>query len=157
MAISPDMADKYFQAVSERMRTLGLAWAVDQVLDDIGRGKEQFVRFKKAAKKTKNSLPAKPVTEDPRETSGPRGELAARTVDYSPQERLEILLAALQRALVDTSEMQQELVKHYGTIRFIPEQDQANRAFEFLQQSDSEAEAMRKLKGLITDLKEQLK
>jgi hypothetical protein len=51
-------------------------------------------------------------------------------VAYSERERLNLLLQAIERAVIDAAAIESDLIEHHGTINFVPEQrEEAARKF----------------------------
>jgi hypothetical protein len=156
MGLSDEKSAEFFQKIANQMREVGLAWALEEILEEIDRGKEQFIASKKARKRQSRHRVSL-VHSDSDVVKIVNREGIARSVDYSPQERLSILLISLERIIVSTSAMQDELVEKHKIIQFIPEQDQPERRVKFTTRPSSQVESVAKLHRLISDLQEQLK
>lgn len=148
MAISDADARRLFESLASQLRERGAGTIVDQVIDEITQGR-QIVYKTVAARKGERQLQRGESDEVPSERGNRRQY--AETLQYSARERLELLLSAVSRAIIDTARIDNELVRRFGNIRFVPEQEEERvRSFEpgILQLHNNQIELLR---NLITD------
>src|ERR1019366_8961879 len=100
-----------------QLREQGASTVVDQVIDEIAQGKQIVYKSVLPRKQTRELQ--RTEADEVRTDRGRKREYA-ETVEYSPQERLELLLEAVDRAVFDAARIDAELVEQYGTIRFVP-------------------------------------
>ncbi|MDQ6791291.1 MAG: hypothetical protein M3256_03800 [Actinomycetota bacterium] len=112
--------EECLQAFDELVRTLrdsGLVWVVDQVQSGVAVGQLQVVQISPA--KAPASLPllddmmASPEPGGRR--PGPKSDFT-KTIDYSPQEKLRLLLQAVEHVLVRTTVMESESTTALGEL-----------------------------------------
>lgn len=134
---------RLFDKLATRLRERGAATVVDQVIDEITQGKE--IIYKTVRRRTETNQLYLPESDDAFTDRGGRREYA-ETLQYSPAERLDLLLQALERAIIDVGAIDSELSKNYRSVRFVPEQEEENvRAFRVgaLGSNIKELEALR--------------
>lgn len=102
---------KLLQILSENK----LEWTVDQVKEQILLGKtieKEIVTFKK----NKLDLPMSfelEMYQTPLK-KGPKVKFPV-TEEYTPEERLELILDAIEQAIINTAEMENHLIRYFGT------------------------------------------
>lgn len=154
MPISEVEARRLFEKLATQLREAGASTLVDQVIDEIAQGKQivyKTVGRRRAARDLQRAEADEIYVERGRKRE------YAETLDYSAHERLDLLLEALERAILDARDIESDLLKHYPKVRFVPEQQEENaRSFELsgIAKHDREAE---RLRTLITDLRTQTK
>jgi len=154
MPISEVEARRLFEKLATQLREAGASILVDQVIDEIAQGKQ--IVFKTVARRSAARQVQRPETDEAFAERG-RGREYAETLDYSPHERLDLLLEALEHAILHTRQIESELLKHYSTVRFAPEQQEENaRSFEVGSMAKHEQQATQ-LQSMISDLRTQTK
>jgi hypothetical protein len=101
--MNDDEAAQTFRSVSDILRTAQLDWLVDEALAEIRRGKPK-------AKKVRvpESSEFLLIDEDPEPARG-RSATFVESIEYSHLEQLEILISALERAVVAPTFMEGEI------------------------------------------------
>ena len=124
--------DEAYSIILEALRAHGLSWVATQIQDQVRSGKPT-TRVVSPRPAPISGLFAEEVSQ-PR---GSRRERLAATEPYSSQERLALALDALERAVVHTADMEEEVAKFFATERtalrrvaFEPEQFDDSRALE---------------------------
>lgn len=151
MAISTTEATRLFNKLATQLRERGASTLVDQVIDEIAQGKQ--IIYKTIRQRTAAKQLYRPEADEVFLERGRRREYA-ETLDYSAQERLDLLIQALERAILDTAQIEAELLAHHKKVRFLPEQqEETARSFELgsLVSHLPEAEHLR---GLLANLRE---
>lgn len=109
----------YNQLVSS-LREKDLSWVVDQVNETLALGKPQSRKVKTYEERVeRNQLPlfpgssssSEPTVYEYGKPTGPKADLTA-ILEYTPQERLILLLNAIEQAVVDTAAMEDIAVVH---------------------------------------------
>lgn len=152
MAISEAEARRLFDALATQLREVGAGTLADQVIDEIAQGKQ--IVYKTVARRKAVKQLQLPESDEIHSERG-RGREYAETLDYSAHERLDLLLQALERAILDAQQIESDLLKHYERVSFLPEQQEENaRSFELggLAKHRDQAEQLRRL---IADLRTQ--
>jgi hypothetical protein len=150
MPINDTEARRLFETLADQLRERGAGTVVDQVIDELAQGK-QIVYKTVPSRKGERQL-QRAEGDEVQLGRGARRQYS-ETLEYSPHERLELLLEAIDRAIFDTARIDNELVKQFGSIRFIPEQEAERvRSFEpgALQ---AQTVAIERLRVLITDFR----
>jgi len=159
------MDDQESGAIYDRLlaalRRVGLEWVADQVVQEVRVGKtiqREVETFKG------NRLPADSLDPNSREYSpqfrrGPKATFPV-TEEYRPSERLRLVLDAIERAVVNTADMEHEVLERLGStlgiiegISFSVEEDAGESIQLDSQRSASRIEAGRKLSRLIDELR----
>jgi hypothetical protein len=150
MPISEMETRRLFEKLANQLREAGASTLVDQVIDEIAQGKQ--IVYKTVARRRPTKQLQRAEGDEIYVERG-RGREYAETLDYSAPERLELLLEALERAVLDAQQVESDLLKHYPRVRFVPEQQEENvRSFELSGLTKLEREAER-LRTLIADLR----
>lgn len=123
MPVSESEARRLFEKLAAQLRERGAGTVVDQVIDEIDQGKQ--IIYKTVSRRTSSRDLYWPEGEDRSSDRGGRREYA-ETLQYSPSERLDLLLQALERAMIDSATIDEELVKLDRRIQFVPEQEEGN-------------------------------
>ena len=145
MAISDSDARRFFEMLANQLRDHGAGTLVDQVIDEIAQGR-QIVYKTVASRKGEQQL-QRAEGDEVQFERGTRRQYA-ETLEYSAHERLDLLLDAVSRAIVDTARIDDELVTKFGDIRFVPEQEEERvRSFELgiFQAHNDQIEQLRNL------------
>jgi hypothetical protein len=151
MAISDSDARRFFEMLANQLREHGAGTLVDQVIDEIAQGR-QIVYKTVASRKGEQQLQR--AEGDEVQIERGRRRQYSETLEYSAHERLELLLEAIDRAIVDTARIDGELVRQFGSIRFMPEQEEEHvRSFELGTLNKHDAE-IKHLRSLITEFRE---
>jgi hypothetical protein len=154
MPISDVEARRLFDKLAAQLREAGASTLVDQVIDEIAQGRQ--IVYKTVARRSAARQLQRPEADESYAERGRRREYA-ETLDYSAHERLDLLLEALERAILDARQIETDLLKHYPNVRFVPEQqEESARSFELNGLARHEGEAER-LRTLIADLRMQTK
>jgi len=152
MAISEVEARRLFEKLATQLREAGASTLVDQVIDEIAQGKQ--VVYKTVARRRAARQLQRAEADEIYVERG-KGREYAETLDYSAHERLDLLLEALERAILDAQQIESDLLKRYSKVRFVPEQQVENaRSFELSGFAKHEREVER-LRALIADLRTQ--
>jgi hypothetical protein len=123
MPISEQETRRLFDKLAAQLRERGAATVVDQVIDEIAQGKQ--IIYKTVRRRTEAHPLYRSESEEAITDRGRRREYA-ETLQYSPAERLDLLLQALERAIIDAGTIDAELAKNYRSVRFVPEQEEEN-------------------------------
>jgi hypothetical protein len=145
MAISAAEARRLFGKLATQLRERGAGTLVEQVIDEIAQGKQ--IVYKTVSPRAATRQLQRPEADEILLERGRRREYA-ETLEYSPHERLDLLLQGIERAILDAASIDTELVKHYGKVRFVPEQEEENaRSFDLgsLMAQNGEIERLRLL------------
>jgi hypothetical protein len=114
-------AREAFVGLDRLLREKGLDWVCDQVQDEIRLGK-----LERKEVETVKELRSTDETKQPslRKPMGKGRKVTLMTVgEFSPQERLRILIDAMQRAVVDTGDLEQDVAAFFNSP---PRQVEAN-------------------------------
>jgi len=154
MPISEAEARRLFDKLATQLREVGASTLVDQVIDEIAQGRQ--IVYKTLSRRSAARQVQRPEADETYVERG-RGREYAETLDYSAHERFDLLLEALERAILDAQQIEGELLKHYPKVRFVPEQqEESARSFELSSLAKREGEA-EQLRTLIADLRMQTK
>ena len=123
MPIPEPEARRLFEKLATQLRERGAGTVVDQVIDEISQGKQ--IIYKTLRRKSQARQLHRPESDEITADRGGRREYA-ETVQYSSAERLDLLLQALERAIIDAGTIDSELVRTYQRVRFVPEQEEEN-------------------------------
>ena len=123
MPIPEQEIRRLFDKLATQLRERGAATVVDQVIGEITQGKQ--VIYKTVRRRTGTGQLYRPENDEAISDRGGRREYA-ETLQYSSAERLDLLLQALERAIIDTGAIDFELSKNYRSVRFVPEQEEEN-------------------------------
>lgn len=150
-----------FERIIEKLREVGLTWVAIQVQDEIRGGKPYIKEVRPVVDNRRRSggtfLPL-----DVNEQRGKKQKLAA-TEEFSPGERLEILLGAVEAATVVTSALSTSVLQFFSkggeiepSICFLPEEFDEAKAFSLTgdQQKDS---ARANLANTISEARREIK
>jgi hypothetical protein len=143
MPIPEQEIRRLFDKLATQLREHGATTVVDQVIDEITQGKQ--IIYKTVRRRTEAGQLYRPESDEAITERGGRREYA-ETLQYSPAERLDLLLQALERAIIDAGAIDSELSKNYRSVRFVPEQEEENvRTFRVgaLGSNTTELEALR--------------
>ena len=152
MPISEVETRRLFERLATQLREAGASTLVDQVIDEIAQGKQ--VVYKTVARRRAARQLQRAEADEIYVERG-KGREYAETLDYSAHERLDLLLEALERAILDAQQIESDLLKRYSKVRFVPEQQVENaRSFELSGFAKHEREVER-LRALIADLRTQ--
>jgi hypothetical protein len=105
MAITNKESDEIFGALSERARTVGLGWVVEQVAEQIAHGKEEPVAESDVRKALRHSETAAQVHRAGKSS----GEKLTRAAPFTPHERLRIMVRAMINAVVESFGVEKQL------------------------------------------------
>ena len=109
--------DQAYSIILEALRAHGLSWVAAQVQDQV-----------RAGKPTTRMVAPRPAAvtglfaDELSQPRSPRRERLAATEPYSPKERLGLALDALERAVIQTGDMEEEVMKFFATERQTPPQ-----------------------------------
>ena len=152
-------SEQAFGTISEGMKSAGLEWVITQAAEQIRFGKPEM----KSVRTTIEGSPelAVPGLDGRRRSTR---ETFASTREYSANERLMLLLDALERALVSTSEMEAAVRKHvFGSqrnlnlIKLIRTDEPGRQALELGRSADKDRlDSVRHLHELIANLRERI-
>jgi hypothetical protein len=123
MPIAEQEIRRLFDKLATQLRERGAGTLVDQVIDEITQGKQ--IIYKTLPRKRETAQLFRPETDEVTTERGGRREYA-ETLQYSAAERLDLLLQALERAIIDVGTIDSELAKNYRSLRFVPEQEEEN-------------------------------
>lgn len=148
-----------FEILKEAITTAGLAWVSNQV--------DEEIRFGRTITKTVSSRRDTPeglVVQGLEQKVRFSKVQVSATRPYSPQERLEILINALENVAVETEEMQTSVksyltshAKEWGEVRLLRTDEVNREALIIVQQTDeNRARAVQNLKTLISTLREMI-
>jgi len=168
-----------FISLERILRIEGLNWVCDQVQEEIRLGKlqeKQVETYKelRASDADVNQF----VSPHKRMGKGPKAKLMT-VGDFSPQERLRMLIDAMQRAVVDTGDLEEQIGRFFSSpprsaqsetsdergdaemgaaqeVRFVrPEQESSNTVTTLRRPAERE-NAIRRLRGLIEALRAEI-
>lgn len=156
----PSSFQEAYEFLLKALREHGLDWVTLQVQEEVRSGKPV----------TKEVGPFEQhLTPDLLEGTAPRqrGSRGNRqrletTEDYSPQERLELAISALEAAIVQISEIENFLLNHLGkegeeiTIRFEPDELDEVQGFALEGVSSQRAMAINELRQLASELRKEI-
>lgn len=158
------MDDTEYEAVYQRLAEIldksGLGWILSQVEEEIRTGKTREVEIETL----KSRRITAPLFEDHlwEFTEGPRGTFPAPG-EYSLAERLELLIDAIEQAIVNIAEMEHHIVTffanrvdHWQGLEFFGDDESQSVAVSALS-SSSRLEHARNLKRLINALRQEMK
>src|SRR5215469_11060178 len=114
MPISEVETRRLFEKLATQLREAGASTLVDQVIDEIAQGKQ--IVYKTVAHRKGSRQLQLPETDEAYVERG-RGREYAETLDYSAHERLDLLLEALERAILGAQQIESDLPKHYSRVR----------------------------------------
>jgi len=123
MSIPEQEIRRLFDKLATQLRERGAGTVVDQVIDEIAQGKQ--IIYKTLRRKSQVRQLYRPENDEATTDRSGRREYA-ETLQYSAAERLDLLLQALERAIIDAGAIDSELVKNYRSVRFVPEQEEEN-------------------------------
>lgn len=112
-----------FDKLAAQLRERGAGTLVDQVIDEIAQGKQ--IVYKTMPGRRGRHLLFRPEGDEAVTDRG-GGREYAETLQYSASERLDLLLQALERAVIDAGTIDSELAENYRSVRFVPEQEEEN-------------------------------
>jgi hypothetical protein len=112
---------RLFDKLATHLRERGAGTLVDQVIDEITQGKQ--IIYKTMPRRHRTPQLFRPESDEAVTDRGGRREYA-ETLQYTPAERLDLLLQALERAIIDAGAIDSELAKNYRSVRFVPEQEE---------------------------------
>ena len=104
--------DEAYSIILETLRSHGLSWVATQVQDQVRAGKPTT----RIVSPRSTPLSGR-FAEEISQPRPPRRERLAATEPYSPGERLALALDALERAVVHTADMEEEVVKFFAAER----------------------------------------
>lgn len=150
--------DEAYTIILEAFRTHGLSWVAAQVQDQIRAGKPTT----RVVSPRPTPVSWRFAEELPPPRSRRRERLAA-TEPYSPEERLGLALDALERAVIQTADMEEEIVKFFATERptpsrvaFQPEEFEDARPLELGAHDTSRRTALGRLRQVLAVLRTEL-
>jgi hypothetical protein len=123
MPIPEQEIRRLFDKLATQLRERGASTVVDQVIDEIAQGKQ--IIYKTVRRRTEIGQLYRPESDEVIRDRGGRREYS-ETLQYSSAERLDLLLQALERAIIDAETIDSELSKNYRSVRFVPEQEEGN-------------------------------
>ncbi len=102
-----------YEDLAKLLNEQNMEWVTDQVASEIREGKtvQRLVDTIKDGKDADTLF----ATDDGSFKKGPKATFSA-TVEYSPLERLELLIGAIRQAIVTIAEMEQHLAKFYTLV-----------------------------------------
>ena len=108
--------ERLYQGLLELIRSLGLGWVAEQVVEEVSVGKVLPADFKarRADMTARGSFlfaSGSPDSELPRR--GPREDVLVME-EYTPEDRLRLLLDAIEEAVVNTGSMEDQLFERLG-------------------------------------------
>lgn len=112
---------RLFDKLATQLRERGAGTVVDQVIDEITQGKQ--IIYKTMPRRRETPQLFRPENDEVITDRGGRREYA-ETLQYTPAERLDLLLQALERAIIDAGAIDSELATNYRSVRFVPEQEE---------------------------------
>jgi hypothetical protein len=110
MPISEGEARRLFEKLATQLRETGASTLVDQVIDEIAQGKQ--IVYKTVGRRRAGRQIQRAETDEMYFERG-RGREYAETLDYSAHERLDLLLEAIERAVLDAQQIESDLLGHY--------------------------------------------
>jgi hypothetical protein len=136
-------AREVFVGLDRLLREAGLDWVCDQVQDEIRLGKLERKEVETVKElflidETKQPSLRKPMGKGRKERLMTVGE-------FSPQERLRMLVDAMQRAVVDTGDIEEEVVAFFNGP---PRQRESNTV---VARSDAEMDSAREIRFVRLD------
>lgn len=154
-------AGEAYEIILDHLREIGLSWVVAQIQEQIRSGKSVT-----KAVTTYTNRAAVVFAEEPLAGSNKsrRRETLAATEEYTEDERLEIALQAVERALVHSAAMEKELVSFYRSspdspskVSFEPaEFDESERlVVEII--PDDRRSAIEKLESVLSKLRSEIR
>lgn len=123
MPIPEQEIRRLFDKLAAQLRERGAATVVDQVIDEITQGKQ--IIYKTVRRRSERGQLYRPESDEAITDRG-GGREYAETLQYSSAERLDLLLQALERAVIDAGAIDLGLSKNYRSVRFVPEQEEEN-------------------------------
>ena len=108
-----------FRRLSDSLLSAKLDWLLDQILEHLRLGKAATTRVKEMQERPgRNDRLLRKI--DDLFTPGPLREYPT-TIEYSPQERIAVLLSAVEEVVVRVPEMQDSVSQHFPNCRFVGE------------------------------------
>jgi hypothetical protein len=157
MPLTDDEAVEAFRFLVDALRDNGLAWVITQVEEKIALGK---VRTKKLrAREVQAHIEGLWELEDLREPTSRRGALFAVAEQYTPQERLHILIDSISIAVPVVNEIADRTfanLEEFGIhdrIDFEPEAEVSHSFSLLAKEIGFRAEANMKLRELLEELR----
>jgi hypothetical protein len=123
-------ATRAFQVLAEALSASQFSWLLDEVLAEIRRGKpkEKRVRVGEASEFV--------LVTDELEPARGRSATFVESIEYTPSERLEILLSALERGVVAPISMEEEIANTLLEMTKQPTTAGAAAIFKFVDEGD---------------------
>jgi hypothetical protein len=150
--------DEAYNEILDLLRRHELSWVVGQVQDQVRAGKPA-TRMVTPRSAPVSDLFAGEVSQPRRQ----RRERLAATEPYSASERLRLALEAIERAVIQTVEVQREVVEFFdsegiaGTgVAFEPEQFDETARFEIRALPQSRMDALTQLRSAINALRSEV-
>jgi hypothetical protein len=124
--VSDHQCEDLFRAFATTLSNLGMGWIVDQVYEHIAAGKAvEPVSVKVRHDAVQINL----MEED--EPSASRRSKSSRRIEFTPRERLTVLVNAAERCVKDCIELDDTLTKEFGVVHFRPEiPEEGERTFD---------------------------
>ena len=151
MAVSDDELNRFFELTSDTLRREGVDWLLEQVLEQIRLGKPGTLKVKEF--QTKPGGQRVLLGEEPL-SKGPFREFRT-TEQYTPQERVNLLLDAIAELFTAVPGMEDAVSARFPGARFVEDPDR-NAIFATKTSALSQRESHRKFKELIDRLREEV-
>lgn len=147
-ATQPEINDA-FSRIANSLREANLVWLLDEVLDQINQGKSEITRVKEL-REDRHTGDRALLTEELFKV----GQLREyrRTVEYTAEERIGLLLTAIEELFVTIPEMQDSVSKHFPEARFVA----GNETLTVLPRTTAQVGSTEKLRQLIRDLRREV-
>lgn len=155
--MSEEEAAGLFQSIAAQLREAGFSWVVDQVREELARGRTFHEKVAIAVSYDGLSRDREALSTPPKR-SPTRKETFVRTVPYSRREELRLLLAGLERACVQSFDMEAEVWTMFGAgnttgVRFISDERETVEAIELGNNLALRRAAVEKLRALVGELR----
>lgn len=168
--MTPDECLQVHNELIEMLRQVEMTWIIEQVNETILLGKSHSKKVKTFKERSgndqlqliydTNQSPAT-ISEYRARPTGPEVDLTA-TLEYTPQERLKLLITAIEQAVVETAEMEQITVRnlealskdqHIFGIAFISEQNDREELLLSNQSSEQRITTAHQLRQFLYQLR----
>lgn len=170
--MTPEECSQVYDQLVAMMRESGMAWVTEQVIETILLGKSQPKKVRTFREPSPNErLPLLysiddsnhlTVSESKRRLTGPEVDLTA-TREYTPQERLMLLISAIEQAVIETAAMEQITVRsleataqnqRVSGVVFVSEQNDQFQLSLSMEEATRRSNASRELRHLLQELKD---
>lgn len=157
MALSDDESREAFAKLATILREAGLDWVLDQVAARIAYGKQEPIKESDLRPRSRRRTRSFVIPSETWSSSSTSKQLT-RTVPFSPQERLRVLVQAISNAVIAKYAIEDEVTafasRHGGTrVLFTPDQDEAQPASTLSPESTAaRGNSVARLRALLDEL-----